>query len=77
MESMQSKYNARLLQLARSTERRLKKLPGLIRREFRAGSDRQMHALRRVERSIEIVATETKRQREELERDWLQSDRNR
>jgi hypothetical protein len=65
---MSAKYNKRLLQLARSTERRLKKLPGLIRREFRAGSDGQLHALRKLERLIEITAIETQRQREELEK---------
>lgn len=64
---MPHKHNRRLLELARSTESRLKKLPGLMRKEFRAGSDRQLAALARVERAIEIVARETKLQREELE----------
>jgi hypothetical protein len=66
---MPTKYNTRLLQLARSTERRLKKLPSLIRREFRAGGDRQLSALRKIERSIDLVALETKRLGQVLERD--------
>lgn len=65
---MPHKYNKRLLELARSTESRLKKLPGLMRKEFRAGSDRQLAALTKVERAIEIVAREMQLQREHFEK---------
>lgn len=65
---MQSKYNKRLLDLARSSERRLKRLPALIRKELRAGADREMNALAKIEKTIELVAAETRHQREELER---------
>ena len=61
------KYDKRVLALVRSSEKRLRKLPGLIRREFRAGSDRQLHALRKVEHAIELVARDTERQRELLQ----------
>jgi hypothetical protein len=64
---MNNKYNKRILQLVRATEKRLGKLPALIRKEFKAGSDRQLHALRKVEGAIESVARETKQQRELLE----------
>lgn len=64
---MNVKYNRRALDLARSTERRLQKLPGLIRREFHAGSDRQLSALAKIERAIELVSIETRRHRHELE----------
>lgn len=65
---MKSKYNKRLLDLARSSEQRLRKLPALIRRELRAGTDRQISALSKIERAIELVAIETRHQREELEK---------
>ncbi len=64
---MNNKYNKRILQIVRATEKRLHKLPALIRREFRAGSDRQVHALRRIESAVEQVARETERQRILLE----------
>ena len=60
---MKNKYNKRMLELARATEKRLQKLPAIIRKEFRAGSDRQVHALRRIEHAIELVARDTGRQR--------------
>jgi hypothetical protein len=62
------KYNKRLLELVRSADNRLKKLPSLIRKEFRAGSDRQRNALRKLERAIELVAREMKYQRDLLEK---------
>lgn len=64
---MNNKYNKRMLQLVRATERRLQKLPAIIRKEFRAGSDRQIHALRKIEHAIALVARETRQQRQLLE----------
>lgn len=64
---MSNKYNKRVLDLVRTTEKRLRKLPAIIRKEFRAGSDRQLHALRRVEHAIGLVARETQQQRQLIE----------
>jgi hypothetical protein len=62
------KYNKRRLELVRSADSRLKRLPSLIRKELRAGSDRQLNALRKLERTIELVAREMKYQRDLLEK---------
>jgi hypothetical protein len=66
-EMPNTKYDTRILALARSSEKRLRKLQALIRREFRAGSDRQLNALSKVEHAIALVARDTERQRELLQ----------
>lgn len=66
-DRMQSKYNKRALQLARSIDHRLKKLPRFIRREFRATAGRQSYAMRSVEQAISGFAAELREFREERE----------
>ncbi len=66
-DRMQSKYNKRALQLARSIDHRLKRLPRFIRREFRTTADRQSHALRSVEQAMSSLAAELREFREERE----------
>ena len=65
---MQSNNTKRLLKLAQSTETRLKTLPKMIRREFRSSANRQVNALLRLERAVEIATTAAERQRSLLER---------
>jgi hypothetical protein len=62
-----SQTRRRMVELAQSTERRLRKLPKLIRKELRSGFDRQVALLRQIESSIELVAHELNRQREDTE----------
>jgi hypothetical protein len=61
--------NDRLTSLLKATERRLKRLPGVIRSAFRDGASQQLEALARIEHQIEIIAEEVARQRREMERD--------
>jgi hypothetical protein len=68
---MPKKFNKRYMQLARSIENRLRKLPKTINRGLRSGADRQVATLKRVEKGIDIVAREIACQREELEKDLV------
>ena len=60
--------NTRMLLLARSTEARIKRLPSLVRREFRVCANRQVNALAKIDRELEILSRELERQRVQLEK---------
>ena len=69
MNSMPNRTNnKRLLTAAQSMERRLKKLPEVIRVEFRESASRQVRAMSRLERSIEALMREVERQRSRMEK---------
>ena len=68
---MQTNNNKRLLKLAQSTEARLKGLPKIIRQEFRSSANRQVNALLRLERAVDIATKATERQRASLEKSVL------
>jgi len=59
--------NKRLLGAAQSIERRLKKLPALIRAEFRRSAGRQVSAMARLEKVVDLLTREAERQRLQLE----------
>lgn len=61
------KNSKRLLGVAQLIERRLKKLPALIRSEFRRSASRQVSAMTRIERVVDLVTREVERQRAKLE----------
>ena len=65
---MQTNNTKRLLKLAQSTETRLKALSKTVRREFRSSANRQVNALLRLERAVEIATRAVERQRSLLER---------
>ena len=69
MHSMPKKINnKRLLAAAQSIEHRLKKLPEMIRVEFRESANCQVRAMTRLERSIEGIMREVERQRSQVEK---------
>ena len=66
--AMQTNNTKRLLKLAQLSEARLKALPKMIRREFRSSANRQVNALLRLERAVDIATKATERQRAALDK---------